>query len=157
MTHPYSTAEDYQFWSRSMSWPPAGHIDPVVVTETILPTDRVATMGSCFAQHIARHLARSGCNYFVTEKATAELDESESIRRNYGAFSARYGNIYTVRQAVQLFDRAFGYFIPNESTWKRGDKFVDPFRPQVEPDGYKTIEQVENDRSEHLSFVREVF
>ncbi|KAK0329975.1 hypothetical protein LTR94_034641, partial [Friedmanniomyces endolithicus] len=61
----------------------------------ISASDKVATMGSCFAQHISRRLQASGFNYFVPEAAPASLSAAEAKAANYGVFSARYGNIYT--------------------------------------------------------------
>nr|WP_282099145.1 GSCFA domain-containing protein [Thauera aromatica] len=72
-------------------------------------------------------------------------------------FTARYGNIYTARQAVQLFDRAFGHFTPQEAVWPRGDRFVDPFRPSIEPEGHASPEAVLADAARHLACVREAF
>ncbi|MEN5144743.1 GSCFA domain-containing protein [Brevundimonas diminuta] len=123
----------------------------------ITPDLKVATMGSCFAQHIARHLARSGLNYFVAEAAPDAMPAEEAAARQFGLFSARYGNIYTVRQAVQLFDRAYGAFHPKEDVWARGDVFIDPFRPLIEPDGFASPEAVRAAAQEHLAQVRRVF
>jgi hypothetical protein len=58
---------------------------------------------------------------------------------------------------VQLFDRAFGTFEPNEASWTRGETLVDPFRPRVEPDGFDDLDSLSRDRAEHLEAVRRVF
>lgn len=157
MKHPYVDARPEQSWSRAMSWPPAGQIDPVSRAVRIASDAPVATMGSCFAQHIARHLAASGCHYFVPERAPPDLSAADAAARQFGLFSARYGNVYTVRQAVQLFDRAFGRFQPRASAWAQGDRWVDPFRPQVEPGGFDSPAAVAAARAEHLAHVRTVF
>ena len=68
--HPYQDLPTHAFWRNAVAGPPLADVDPVVAPKfTISRADRVATAGSCFAQHIARHLSRSGFNYFVTEKA----------------------------------------------------------------------------------------
>lgn len=157
MSNPYKTLEDFCFWSRAMTWPPPGQIDPVVRSEEIGSEEKVATMGSCFAQHLAAHISASGLNYFVAEQAPAHLNEQEAKARNYGVFSARYGNVYTVRQAIQLFDRAFGEFSPLDDVWIRENKFVDAFRPQIEPEGFDTFQDVRDSAAEHLEYVRQVF
>ena len=73
-------------------------------------------------------------------------------------YSCRYGNIYTTRQLLQLFDRAFGHFKPTLDWWLRPDgRYVDPFRPRIEPDGYATIEDMRRDRETHLAAVRNMF
>jgi hypothetical protein len=85
------------------------------------------------------------------------MSARELKARNYGVFSARYGNVYTVRQAVQLFDQAFGKFVPHEDVWKSEAGFVDPFRPQIEPHPWSDPDQVRISRKEHLSAVQKLF
>jgi hypothetical protein len=114
-------------------------------------------MGSCFAQHISRHLGGVGGTYFVAEQPASSLTAREAAARNYGVFSARYGNVYTVRQAVQLFDRAFGAFEPIDHAWHLDDRVVDAFRPQIEPDGFGSVDEMVAARVDHLVAVREVF
>jgi hypothetical protein len=82
-------------------------LDPMTRSYLIRPDERIATMGSCFAQHLAHHITSIGLNYYVEEKAPAGIGESEARAANYGVFSARYGNIYTVRQALQLIKCVF--------------------------------------------------
>lgn len=156
--HPYRGIPDHQFWSRAVTWAPPGALDPVVNTRfTVGRSDKVATIGSCFAQHLSRHLSRSGLNYFVPEPAPAGLSEADARDRQYGVFSARYGNLYTVTQALQLVQRAYGNFEPAETAWARGAVVVDPFRPLVEPDGFADVAALEADRAGHLAATRRVF
>lgn len=157
-SNPYSGLADHHFWRRSVERINPSEFDPVVKAPFMLEaTTRVATAGSCFAQHIARRLAASGHSYLVTESG-ADLDEKDRIRRNYGVYSARYGNVYTVRQLLQLFQRAYGKFSPQDEAWKRPDgKFVDPFRPEIEPDGFADPAEVAVARTSHLMAVREMF
>lgn len=156
--HPYADLPDHCFWSRSVSLVAPGQLDPVVSAPfKITPQMKVATLGSCFAQHIARHLSRSGLNYFVAESAPDAMSAEDAEARQYGLFSARYGNVYTVRQALQLFDRAYGHFNPIEQVWTDGERFIDPFRPTVEPGGFDSPESVLAGAVEHLGAVRQVF
>jgi hypothetical protein len=158
MAHPYQQAEPHQLWPRAMSSVAPGHVDPVVAAPRIGPSERVATLGSCFAQHIARHLQRSGCTYFVAEAAPAELSAERAQALQYGLFTARFGNVYTVRQALQLLQRALGRFEPQARAWQRRDgRWVDPFRPQVLPEGYASEAEVLAARDAHLPRVREMF
>ena len=156
--NPYKNLPDYQFWRRAIGQVPMREVNPITHSSFSLnETDKVATGGSCFAQHIARRLQQDDFNYYITEKGSG-LTTKEAIRRNYGVFSARYGNIYTTRQLLQLFDRAYGEFLPTESYWKRNDeRYADPFRPQIEPEGFQTFEMLETARDEHFKFVREMF
>ena len=157
MRNPYSGKPDYAFWQQSVADVGVDAVDPVVRAPfTIGRKDAIATAGSCFAQHIARTLASSGFNYFVTEQApltAGALDEG------YGLFSARFGNLYTVRQLLQLFDRAYGLFEPKDIAWRdrRSDSFVDPFRPNIQAGGFATIDDLEADREAHLAAVRRMF
>jgi hypothetical protein len=146
-------------WRRAVTWAPPGGVDPVVAPRFSVDADtKVATIGSCFAQHLSRHLARSGLNYYVAETAPPDLDAGEAQRRNYGVFSARYGNVYTTAQAVQLFRRAYGDYQPVTTAWQRDDgALVDPFRPQVEPDGFADLAALDADRERHLAATRAVF
>lgn len=157
--HPYKSAPDHAFWSRSVGRVEPKRVDPVVdFPFRIDPEMRVATAGSCFAQHIARYLKSSGYNYFVTEPGHPMLPSRVRAENNYGLFSARYGNIYTARQLLQLFERAFGLFKPQEDCWKVADDvYVDPFRPSAQPGGFISRRELKLDRRQHLACVRQMF
>lgn len=158
MTNPYADLPDHCFWSRAVTWTHPAQIDPMTKAPFVVaPTDRVATMGSCFAQHISRHLQKAGFNYFVAETAPEGMAADQARAAGYGVFSARYGNVYTVRQAVQLFDRAFGRAAFKVAPWKRDDRFVDPFRPQIEPDGFASAKAVAEAETAHLAAVKRMF
>ena len=156
--NPYSGLPRAQFWRRSVSGVERHLLDPVISSKfTIGREQKVATAGSCFAQHIARKLQATGFNYFVAEQAQG-LSQEQARANGYGVFSARYGNIYTVRQLLQLFERAHGTFAPVEDHWTRPDgRFADPYRPNVEPDGFATVEALHDDRAAHLQHVRTMF
>lgn len=156
--NPYFGLPDFHFWRRSVSAVPPEQFDPIISTRLKLHADtKVATAGSCFAQHIARRLSATGHHYLVTE-AGELLPPQDRSYRNYGVYSARYGNIYTVRQLVQLFRRAYGEFVPSDTAWQRPDgRFIDPFRPEIEPDGFATPDDVAISREEHFDAVRAMF
>ena len=156
--NPYHGLPDYQFWRRAVERPARSEVDPVVRPRFGLQRDeRIATAGSCFAQHISRTLHRHGFNYYIAESGDA-LPRDEAQRRSFGVFSARFGNVYTSRQLVQLFDRAYGHYVPSEVGWRSGDgRWVDPFRPQVEPNGFASVGELVESRSLHFSAVREMF
>lgn len=157
MNNPYNNLADFCFWRRVVTNQALGYIDPVTKSRVIKPYEKVATIGSCFSQHLSRRIKASGLNYFITENAPDGLSEQESIDRNFGVFSARYGNVYTIRQALQLFDRAFGYFNPIDKTWEKNNVYVDPFRPLIEPNGFESIEELNKSMEEHLSCVKKMF
>lgn len=153
--NPYKELPDYQFWRRSVSSLSMEQVDPVTNPRFgIKKEDKVATAGSCFAQHIAKTLSKSGFNYFVTENSS----EPDAVDRNFGVYSARYGNIYSTKQLLQLFDRAYQRFSPVEEAWERDDgRLVDPYRPQIEPEGYKSLSELLASRRTHLALVRQMF
>ena len=159
MASPYSGLPDHRFWRRAVARVEPFRIDPVIAPRfTVSPRDAVATAGSCFAQHIARSLRRAGGHYDMVEAAPPDMPEAESLARQFGVFSARTGNIYTVRQLLQLFEEAHGARAPAETAWQREDgRFVDPYRPQIEPAGFASADDVRASRVPHLAAVRAMF
>lgn len=155
MSHPYKVLPDYAFWSRSVARTEPSEVDPVVTAKfRITRDDRVATGGSCFAQHIGRELAAAGFNYFVTETVHPAFEEA-AAGFNYGIFTARYGNIYTARQLLQLLQRAYGLFKPVDTVWHEpNDRLKDPFRPEIQPMGFASLSEFQSDREQHFAAVR---
>jgi len=155
--HPYKGLPDRAFWRESVAAVPAATLDPVHKPPfQIARTDKVATAGSCFAQHISKHLRKGGFQFLVTEQPAT--GEGSAEQRGFYDFSARYGNLYTSRQLVQLFDRAYGKFKPAEEHWAlEGGRVCDPFRPRIEPDGFTSLQELRQDRARHLKAVRDMF
>lgn len=156
--NPYRGLGDHQFWRRAVAGVERFRFDPVRATRfTIQPSERVATAGSCFAQHISNRLASIGFNYFVTE-AGEHLPDAQRRTLNHGVFSARFGNIYTSRQLLQLFQESFQGRQVADDVWQREDgRYVDALRPQVTPGGYESPGEVKRERELHLAAVRRMF
>lgn len=154
--HPYNQFPNSSFWKRSIAAISPEQVDPVVSGKfRIGPNDKVATAGSCFAQHIARHLKKSGFNYFVSENANSIVPENLALTYQYGTYTARYGNVYTPLQLIQLFKRAYGLFKPSEDIWVRADgRLIDPFRPQIQPHGFASQAEFDADRRQHFAAIR---
>lgn len=157
-SNPYQGLPNDQFWRRAVAGIEPFRFDPVTTTRfTIGKSARVATAGSCFAQHISNRLEKIGFNYFVAE-AGENVSSDRRKLLNYGVFSARFGNIYTTRQLLQLFQECFDDRTVAEAVWKSDeDRFVDALRPQVTPGGYSSEEEVLTDRKAHLTAVRKMF
>ena len=155
--HPYTMLPEHAFWKRSVTRVNARDVDPVTSSPFRLTTSsKIATAGSCFAQNLSLHLQRQGYNFLVTEKAHPVLTPEIALQNNYGIYTARYGNIYTARQLLQLLQRAYGDFTPSEDAWQAGDgSWIDPFRPQIQPRGFASREEFARDRDTHFSAVRE--
>lgn len=155
--HPYVGLDNQQFWKRAGSGLDGREVDPVSdVPFTLTAADKIVTAGSCFAQHVARYLTEQGFNHYVTEKAYPFIDDTVAKKHNFGLFSARYGNLYTARQLLQLLQRAYGSFTPLAGHWSTpdGKAFADPFRPQIQPGGFSSLQELEADREQHLAAVR---
>jgi len=158
MSHPYRQLSKKQFWSSAMLAPAPGHVDPVLGEfPQISKTDRIATMGSCFAQHISANLSQGGYNYYVTETSPVGINSEDSKKQNYGVFSARYGNVYTVKQALQLLQRSFGEKEFESNIWNFRNCLVDAFRPNIQPEGFKSETALIKDRIHHLKCVKDLF
>lgn len=158
-SNPYKDVPKEGYWRHAVSRIMHDEIDPVISHKFLIKSsDAVATAGSCFAQHIAKTLSREGYNYFVAE-SIENVSLEENLRRNFGVFSARFGNIYTVRQLLQLFRRAFNVKnTTNLGFWKNKEgKFIDPYRPQVEPEGFPDLQTALDDRIQHLASVKRMF
>lgn len=151
--HFYVDLPDSSYWKQGVAEASAGTLSPMVAPKFVITRqDKVAAAGSCFAQHILRRLEEQKFNCLVTESPMRHRDSREAN------FSARYGNIYTSRQLLQLFDRAYGEFVPEVTAWERTDgRFCDPFRPTIEPAGYATSRAVDNAMNAHLAAVRTMF
>jgi hypothetical protein len=156
---PYQGQPPSSFWRNAVTDLPVRDVDPVVnFGLKISRNTKIVTAGSCFAQHIARHLKSRKFNYLVTEPGHPMLPERLLTKYNYGVFSARYGNIYTPRQLLQLFNRAYGAFCTRDNFWSLEDgSLVDPFRPSVHPGGFSTERELDLDREQHLAAVRDCF
>ncbi|THF48085.1 GSCFA domain-containing protein [Allorhizobium terrae] len=158
MSTPYDKLPNQAFWRRSVSSVPSFLLDPVRNSSfKISKSDAVATAGSCFAQHLSRAIQARGFNYLISEDDLS-LSTHDRHNRNFGVYSARFGNIYNVKQLRQLIERAYGLADYAMPLWQRPDKrWVDPFRPNIEPDGYADEEALLADRKAHLHSVRKMF
>ncbi len=156
---PYADLPPSRFWRRAVERVAAGEVDPVGDPPfRIDRSARIATVGSCFAQHMSRALTQFGYNYFVAEPAPPGVPPNAQRAAGYGVFSTRSGNVYTPRQLLQLFDRAYGAFAPVDEAWLRADgRYADPFRPEIEPHGFASVADLAASRVAHLAAVRTMF
>lgn len=156
MTHPYSDQLAKAWWKNIASAPHPLQIGHWYTAKFPMSGLRIATGGSCFAQHIGARLRAQGFDYIDVEPAPPILEPAEAAALGYGIYSARYGNLYTARQLLQLLQRALGRFEPAASHWPAGDGFVDPFRPTIEPP-HRSTEAVSALRQDHLARVARLF
>ena len=155
--NPYRSQPPRAFWSRTVARPAPDAVSPIGQTTALIGrSTKVATAGSCFAQHVARAMVADGLHYYVAEQAPAEMPEELAQERGYGLFSARFGNIYSTRQLLQLIQRAYGDYTPLETAWPVEGGYVDPFRPNI-GEIFDTPEAVAEARVAHLAQVRQMF
>jgi len=148
--HPYRGLPPSRFWRQAVAEKPGAEVEPVDPPPfSLAPADRIATAGSCFAQHLARGLSEAGFAHHVVEPG----DDGA-----FPPYAARYGHIYTSRQLVQLFDRAHGHFTPAEPAWRRPNgSFDDPFRQSLAHVGWPSAAALAADRERHLEAVGRLF
>jgi hypothetical protein len=152
---PYQDLPPRAFWRTGVS-----EQHPLRITDLyrrkfeIRAEDRIVTAGSCFAQHIARKFKTFGYAVVDAEPAPPGLGETTARDFGYGIYSARYGNIYTTRQLLQLAREAFGQHQPHNIAWEKGGRFYDALRPSVEPEGLASVEAVLAHRRSHLAAVK---
>jgi len=80
---------------------------------------KVVSIGSCFAENIARYLKAHKYNYLVTEKGS-------------GYFSANWGIVFNSASIRQIFEYSFGMFNPKVKWWEREKgKMQDPYRRDI--------------------------
>lgn len=158
MSNPYIGKPDFQFWKHGVKNQTVFSVDRLYRKKFELGgSDKIGTGGSCFAQHVAQRLSISGYNFLDVELPPNILPRS--LWKSYGfkIFSARYGNIYTARQLLELAKEAFGEIPSIESPWEKGGRYFDPIRPNIEPEGFSSPEEYKASRLVHLERVRELF
>ena len=156
--HPYSVQPKKAFWRRVVEETHPLSIDTWYEKKFSISDQTIAAAGSCFAQHIGHALRSSGFRFLDFEPAPSFLPADARLEFGYGMYSARYGNIYTSRQLVQLARRALADFEHRDAhIWTKGDGFVDAFRPTIEPAPFRTVDELLILRASHLAAVLELF
>jgi hypothetical protein len=159
LNNPYQNLPPSSFW-RTGVLEHGENIDPQIYKKKfeINITDKVATAGSCFAQHIGSRLKSAGFNVLDYESPPWFFPGALNTKFGNCLYSARYGNIYTVKQLLQLVKEAFGISQPSNFIWKMDNgRFIDALRPKIEPEGFSCPDEVIFHRQYHLEKVRGLF
>lgn len=158
MRNPYSSLEDRALWRKGVAdVHPTAYTDLYRKKFNVSPSMRIATAGSCFAQHIASSLRGLGYTVIDREPPPHRMSKEAAVRYGFMLYSGRYGNIYTVRQLLQLVEEAFGE-VPREGlAWERNGRFYDALRPTIEPNGFASEKELYAIRKHHLRRVRKIF
>lgn len=156
-SNPYSELPAKAFWRSGVAM-----IDTPVAPDIYTPKwsiardMKIATAGSCFAQHIGRYLRAADFDIMDVEPAPQTLSPARHMTYGYGIYSGRYGNVYTVRQMLQLAREALGETPQRDVVWEKDGRWYDGLRPTIEPDGLSSKEAVIGHRAHHLARVRQM-
>lgn len=151
---PYEGLEDRAFWRSGVAeagYPPPGIYTPKFKITRDLP---IFTAGSCFAQHVGRTLREHGYHVIDAEEAPAKVPDALARQHGYRLYAARFGNIYTVRQFLQLMLECYDEHRPTDAIWQRDGRYYDALRPGVTPRGLACAEEVHASRVLHLEAIR---
>jgi hypothetical protein len=158
MRTPYTNLDPNRFWRTGVS-----ETHPLTVKNLytkkflISQTDQIATAGSCFAQHVTNQLRAKGFSVMDVEPRPAFLQDDVAKEFGYGIYSARYGNIYAVRQLLQLARDAETGTVDALNVWAKDGRFFHALRPNIEPKGYDSVEEALALRRDHLKKVKQLF
>ncbi len=155
MDNPYQGYAPKAFWKTAV-----GAVSPFQISGMwqpkfpVVPSDKIVTAGSCFAQHIGRALAARGYQWFNAEPAPSLMVDEDAYAFNYGIFSFRTGNIYTTRMLRQWLEQAYGILPEPEEVWESKGRFFDPMRPGIEPGGFATLAELKSARAATQAAIR---
>lgn len=155
MSSAYENLPRSAFWRTGVVEAATDRLEGIYSPKFLLDSSAaIATAGSCFAQHIGRALRETGMNVLDLEPPPPGLSGENAARYGYGLYSARYGNIYSVRQLRQLLEDALSDKVREEDFWFAGARVHDGLRPNVDPDGLDSVEEAIFLRRYHLAQVR---
>lgn len=141
--NPYESLSPKKFWKLGVADHQALAIPELWTPKfRIAAKHKIATYGSCFAQHFSRSLIQRGYSWLCTEKSPEGLSKENASLYNYEVFSTRTGNIYTVSLLKQWLSWAFEIVTPPSEVWEEDGRFYDPFRPRIEPNGFASAEEL---------------
>lgn len=151
---PYADLPGSAFWRTAVAEGNPFVSDDIYCPDwQLTPDTPVMTIGSCFAQHIGSSLKAAGFNVLDCEPGPRATPAEVLTRFGYGQYSARYGNVYTLRQTRQLLEEVTDVFVPQDAVWEKNNRFFDALRPAVEPEGLPSVGDVLAMRQQHLSAV----
>ncbi|MFG1779716.1 GSCFA domain-containing protein [Micromonospora sp. NPDC049048] len=153
--NPYQSLPARSFWRSAVAEPEMLAIGDVWTPKFVIdPDDPILTAGSCFARHLGPALRDEGMNWCEAELPPPGLTEADRRARHYGAFSFRTGTIYTAATLRQWLGWALAGDAGPDEVWRDGDRYFDPYRPSVEPDGYDSPEATLAARRSTLAAIR---
>ncbi|WP_223866115.1 GSCFA domain-containing protein [Salipiger aestuarii] len=156
--HPYRHLPENRYWKQAIAQRAVFDLADLYKKKFFIdPSQPIATAGSCFAQHIAKRLQRSGYRYMDAERPPFNFPTDSLEKFGYGLYSARFGNVYTARQLLQLAQRAFGDFQPIECIVEDNGRIFDLLRPTIQSGGFACHEEYNEILGYHFRAVRHMF
>jgi len=153
--NPYQSLPAKAFWRSAIAERPLLGIGNLWAPKfNITPTDNIVTAGSCFAQHISRSLLAHGYTWLDAEPAPPMLSAEQKRNFGFGVFSFRTGNIYTTAMLRQWLSWALEKTEPPAEAWITDGRVYDPFRPNVEPNGFSSTAEMLASRENTLAAIR---
>jgi len=153
--NPYSNLPEKSFWKPAVASKSLFDIEELWDPKFRLrKKHKIATFGSCFAQYIGRALKHNGYKWLSTEPAPAGLSKENATKFNYDVFSSRTGNIYTTTLLEQWIDWSIGLKAVPDEIWCKNERYFDPFRPNIEPDGFASEQELIASREATLGSFR---
>ena len=112
-SNPYSGLSAEHFWKPSVAQLSKQDVDPVLdrCPKSSLAT-RLLRPEAVSLNIFQRISSQLDFDFLDVEPAPSGVLPGAAAQWGYGLFSARYGNVYTARQLVQLLERATGSFNP---------------------------------------------
>ena len=157
LAHPYRGLDPANYWKETVSPNNCLEINNWYRRKFSINGLSISSAGSCFAQHIGRALRENGYEYVDVEPAPNFLRPESHHDYGYGIYSARFGNVYTSRQLLQLVQQSLGLFEPRDLIWEKDGGYVDALRPTIEPEPIGRPEEIVNSRKYHLDAVKRMF
>ena len=159
--NPYSNLPKEAFWRTAIADKNVMQINNLWKPKHKLSQDyKIATAGSCFAQHIGKALAKRGYHWYDSEPAPAIMSDADKKKLNYGIFSFRTGNIYTPALLKQWVSWALGKITIDGEYWqapeghKSAGRWFDLMRPVIEPNGFESEEELLRSRQHTLLSIK---
>jgi hypothetical protein len=157
--HPYSDLPDQNFWRRlraatTVARPATGRYAQIPHRADPTASAPPAAASPSTSRAIC---AAPAFRRLQAEVAHPLLHELGAETASYDLFSARYGNIYTARQCLELFRQAFGLLPVIHDYAEDKGRYYDLLRPNAVPDGFSSRDEAAHDRTYHLACVRHMF
>jgi len=135
--NPYGSLDERSYWAPAVGRIPHENISLLWKPKRdVQRRHKIATYGSCFAQHFGRALRSRKYGWMDAEECPSGMTEESATQYNYGVFTSRTGNIYTTSLLKQWTEWALGEKNPPNEFWIKDGRVIDPFRPNIEPNGF---------------------